>query len=97
MVMPSADHLLALSQQGISAGLRKALKQGTGDRGWAHLANHTCCARHRNARLEVLSVASRDVDENGSQDTEVVAVLRANRFIPIHATGTLRVVAHMNS
>ena len=97
MVMPSADHLLALSQQGISAGLRKALKQGTGDRGWAHLASHTCCARHRNARLEVLSVASRDVDENGSQDTEVVAVLRANRFIPIHATGTLRVVAHMNS
>ena len=44
MVMPSADRLLALSQQGISPGLRKALNQGTGDREWAHLANHTYSA-----------------------------------------------------
>jgi len=50
IVMPSADRLLALSQRGISPGLRKALNQGTGDRGWAHLATHTCCARHRNSK-----------------------------------------------
>jgi len=86
IVMPSADRLLALSQRGISPDLRKALNQGTGSRGWAHLANHTCCARHRSARLEVLSVANTDIDEHDFQDTEVVAVLRANRFIPIHDT-----------
>jgi len=85
MVMPSADRLLALAQRGISSDLRRALNQGTGTRGWAHLANHTCCARHRNARLEVLSVASTDIGEYDFQDTEVVAVLRANRFIPVHA------------
>jgi len=86
IVMPSADCLLALSQRGISPDLQKALNQGTGSRGWAHLANHTCCARHRNARLEVLSVASTDIGEYDSQDTKVVAVLRANRFMPIHDT-----------
>jgi len=84
--MPSADRLLALSQRRISPDLRKALNQGIGSRGWAHLANHTCCARHRNARLEVLSVASTDMGKYDSQDTEVVAVLRANRFVPIHDT-----------
>ena len=72
IVMPSADRLLALAQRGISQGLRRALNQGTGTRGWAHLANHTCCARHRNARLEVLSVASTDVGGYDSEDTEVV-------------------------
>jgi len=61
IMMPSADRLLALSQRGISPGLRKALNQGTGDRGWAHLANHKCCTRHRNASLEVLSVSSSDL------------------------------------
>jgi len=84
--MPSADRLLALSQKRFSPGLRKKLNQRKGDRGWAHLANHTCCARHRNDSLEVLSVTSSDGDENGSQATEVVAVLRVKRFIPIHAT-----------
>jgi len=48
------------------------------------LANHTCCARHRNTRLEVLSVANTGIGE--IQGTEVEAVLRANRFIPIHDT-----------
>ena len=84
--MPSADRLLALSQKRFSPGLRKKLNQRKGDRGWAHLANHTCCARHRNDSLEVLSVTSSDGDENGSQATEVVAVIRVKRFIPIHAT-----------
>jgi len=37
-------------------------------------------------QLQVLPVASSDVDENDSHDTEVVAVLRPNRFIPIHDT-----------
>jgi len=86
IVMPSADRLLALSQRGISPDLRKALNQGTGSRGWTHLANHTCCARHRNARLEVLSVANTHIGEYDFQDTEVVAVLRAFRFIPVHDT-----------
>ena len=48
------------------------------------MANHTCCARHRNTRLEVLSVANTGIGE--IQGTEVEAVLRANRFIPIHDT-----------
>jgi len=86
IVMPSADRLLALSQLGISPDLRKTLNQGTGSRGWAHLANHTCCARHRDARLEVLSVANTDIGEYDFQDTGVVAVLRANGFIPVHNT-----------
>jgi len=86
IVMPSADRLLALAQRGISPDLRRSLNQGTGTRGWAHLANHTCCARHCNARLEVLSVANTDIGEYDSQDTEVGAVLRANRSIPIHDT-----------
>jgi len=34
----------------------------------------------------VLLVASTDIGEYDSQDTEVVAVLRANRFIPVHDT-----------
>jgi len=86
IVMPSADRFLALSQRGISPDLHKALNQGTGSRRWANLANHICCARHHTARLEVLSVANTDIGEYDSQDTGVVAVLRANRFIPVHDT-----------
>jgi len=110
IVMPSADRLLALSQKGISSGLHKAPKQRTGDRGWAHLANHTCCALHRNARLEVLSVTSSDGDDNGSQATEMKMAARPLRWLPFyertgsfpytqrysHAIGSLQVEVHIN-
>jgi len=57
VVIPDHDRVLALEVGNISSALRISLQERSYSRtGTAHLANHTCCSRHRNARLEVVSV-----------------------------------------
>jgi len=77
IIMPEADIKLARSLPGISPALKKALSQKVGARGWAHLANHTCCHFHRNANLKILSVAGQQGPEQGEAH-EISAILRAN-------------------
>jgi len=57
VVIPDHDRILALEVGNISSALRASLQERSYQTGTAHLANHTCCLRHRNAGLEVVSVA----------------------------------------